>query len=141
MSLLNYLNENISLEKERTIDDLRNLGHEIKKNNLFMKQKAENLPIEINNISSWSLLSNPERIQRDFNFENIKEVTYFVNELLIYQEEIKHHAKLSILDKTVSVTSYTHDLQAVTFLDDKIKKFCNNIYDDLLHLKKVKNER
>jgi pterin-4a-carbinolamine dehydratase len=141
MSLLSFLNENISLQKERSIDDIRNLSNNIKKNDSKMKQSAENLPISIEDDGEWSVLPHPERIQRNFNFDHIKEVIYFSNELLKYQEEINHHAKIEIQNKSVRVSSYTHDIQAVTFLDDKIKKFCNDIYDDLNHLKKVRNER
>ena len=58
-----------------------------------------------------------------------------------YQVKIGHHSKITIQDKFVRVESYTHDIQAVTFLDNKIKKFCDEMYDDLLHLKKVQSER
>jgi pterin-4a-carbinolamine dehydratase len=141
MSLLNYLNENISLQKERSIDDIRNLSNNIKKNDSYLKQNAEILPISIESDAEWSLLQEPERIQRDFRFDNLKEVIYFTNELMKFQTKINHHSKIEIQNKIVRITSYTHDIQAVTFLDDKIKKFCNEVYGDLLHLKKVRNER
>jgi len=141
MSLLSYLNENIDLQKERSIDDIRNLSNNIKKNDSRMKQNLENLPISVEDDGEWSVLPYPERIQRDFKFDHMKEVIYFTNELVKYQEEINHHAKITIQNKSVSVVSYTHDIQAVTFLDNKIKKFCDNVYDDLNHLKKVRNER
>jgi pterin-4a-carbinolamine dehydratase len=140
MSLLSYLNENLSLEKERSIDDIRNLSN-FKKHDSKMKQSAELLPISVDDVSEWSVLPFPDRLQRDFNFDNNKEVIYFSNELIKYQEEINHHAKIVIQNKVVRVISTTHDIQAITFLDDKIKKFCDDLYDDLLHLKKVRDER
>ena len=64
--------------------------------------------------------------------------TYFNNEIPKIISDIYDNEKYLKSQEYKKIQSVS---VVFTDLDDKIKKFCNNIYDDLLHLKKVRNER
>ena len=55
----------------------------------------------------------------------------FVNELFKYQFQINHHCKIIIEGLDVTVETYTHDVNGITMQDKKIKKFADELFDDL----------
>ena len=61
--------------------------------------------------SYWTTLENPERLLREFIFENFKSLLYFVSEILKEQEQMQHHAEMLIDNRRVLITTYTHDFK------------------------------
>jgi len=84
--------------------------------------------------SDWTTFTDPERISRTFNFDKSNHLKYFITELLSYQEKVQHHAKITIEHGSVSVETYTHDINSVTQQDISLAKFCDEIYDDVTFL-------
>jgi len=94
---------------------------------------SSDLPIDAEP-SAWIMISNPERIVRVFTFETFNHMTYFTSELMRYQEEVQHHAKMTISFRDITVESYTHDIDAVTRQDLALAEFCDEIYGDVIFL-------
>jgi len=92
------------------------------------------LPIEVET-SKWVTKSNPERLVRRFSFESFDSLMFFLNELLGYQEEKMHHADITVSNREITVSSYTHDIDKVTDLDLSLSGFCDEIYEDLQFMK------
>jgi pterin-4a-carbinolamine dehydratase len=125
MSLVRFLNE--SKEREEISPDSvvgKILG------TLSTTIPSEGLPVNAES-SEWETFTDPERISRKFEFLKFSHLSYFVNELLMYQEEHRHHAKMTIENREVTVESYTHDINAVTQQDINLSKFCNELYEDV----------
>ena len=55
---------------------------------------------------------------------------YFIDELLLEQERMNHHALIQIEHRVVSIESYTHSINAVTEQDLILAKFCDEIFED-----------
>ena len=83
--------------------------------------------------SYWTALENPERLFREFIFENFKSLLYFVSEILKEQERIQHHAEILIDNRKVLITTYTHDFNGVTKRDKDFTRYCDEIYSDIFY--------
>lgn len=80
--------------------------------------------------SEWIFLDEPERLVRRFSFERFSHLTYFLNELLAYQEHEKHHARITVEGRDVTIETYTHDIERVTLSDKNLAAFCDEIFAD-----------
>ena len=136
MSLLSLLNENKS---EKTFNDLKSFGDTLSGSNIVKYEDNLDLPIVTNEQSEWEILSDPERMRRKYFFDDMKEVTYFFNELYKYQFNLNHHCKILVDNLTVTVETYTHSFDGITESDIKIKKYSDDLYGDLNYFKR-KNE-
>ncbi|MAE86662.1 MAG: hypothetical protein CMB80_28265 [Flammeovirgaceae bacterium] len=125
MSLVRFLNE--AAHKEE-ISPLSPVGKIL--GSLSTTIPSGDLPVTAES-SEWATHTDPERISRTFEFLKFSHLNYFVNELLAYQEERQHHAKMTIESREVIVESYTHGVNAVTEQDIKLSKFCNELYEDV----------
>ena len=63
--------------------------------------------------SEWSVLLNPERLSRIFEFNGPREVKDFVTHLIFEQEEMGHHAKIVIENTSVTIETYTHNMRGM----------------------------
>ena len=90
-------------------------------------------PIEAKS-SDWVTIPDPERIVKVFNFLTFNHMSYFINELMRHQEEVQHHAKITIGFRDITVESYTHDIESVTRQDLALAEYCDEIYGDVIFL-------
>ena len=81
--------------------------------------------------SEWEVYQEPERLIRMFEFDNQEMLREFVSNLLDYQEESHHHAKIIVEFEKVIVETYTHDIDAITSQDLDLAKFCDDLYTDI----------
>jgi pterin-4a-carbinolamine dehydratase len=100
---------------------------------------AERLPIKVIK-SEWYVSKEPPRLSREFKFNNFSHLKYFLDALLDYQEDSHHHASTLIDHRVVIVETYTRDLDMVTELDMDLATFCDEVYEDILHLNKISGE-
>lgn len=89
----------------------------------------KSLPVEPSK-TEWNVVSDPERLVRVYEFNKERELMNFVNDLLAYQSDAGHHAKLTIEHKKVEVQVYTHHIERVTNLDKEYAKMCDMIFAD-----------
>lgn len=92
-------------------------------------QTTGDLPISASS-SDWITLESPERLSKTFSFSTTSKLRYFINEVLSYQDKIKHHALVVVLGNDITIESYTHDVNAVTNQDLKLARFADEIYED-----------
>jgi pterin-4a-carbinolamine dehydratase len=90
------------------------------------------LPVEVRK-SEWTVISTGEieKLVRKFEFEDAKRVKDFVTHLIFEQEEMQHHARIVIEGNSVTVEAYTHNVDAVTELDQELATFCDQLYRDV----------
>jgi len=89
--------------------------------------------------SGWITVQDPERLIKTFLFDTSIHLAYFVSELMLYQEEVKHHAKIIIDFRDVTVETYTHDIDSVTRQDISLTEFCDELYGDISFLDYSRN--
>ena len=80
---------------------------------------------------TWEVVDSPKRLIKDFEFSEFNRMVDFLSELLEYQEEVNHHAKITTDYRTVRVESYTHDVDDVTELDKELANTADMIYRDV----------
>ena len=96
----------------------------------------EMLPIDAEP-SEWKTMESPERLSRSFQFDDAKSIKFFIDELFEERERLHHHALITIDYRTVTVETYTHDVNSVTEQDQKLAKFCDEVYEDIRYIDMV----
>lgn len=92
--------------------------------------ERSDLPIEITK-NEWSVLKDPERMHRVYDFKGRPgALRFFVEELLEYQEKLGHHSEITITAMEVRVEVYTHGIQRITNLDKELAREADSIYQD-----------
>ena len=89
-------------------------------------------PITPVDISSWEVVTDPRRFMKRYEFNSAATLVSFVDEILEYQENVGHHAKLTIDYREVIIEVYTHDVNDITELDQEFARTADEIYLDVL---------
>ena len=125
----------VESSEKKSFSDVRQFGNNLSGANVSYEDVDNELPIVSVGTSEWETLHNPTRLSRSYDFENKKELMYFLNEILEYQFDINHHITAVVSGYSVKVETYTHELGDITELDLKIKKHADEIYGDLQYFK------
>jgi len=80
----------------------------------------------------WEVADGPERFVRRFEFADRRRLISFVNEVLGFEDGVKHHGELKVTAKTVDIAVYTHTVEAITELDQEYIQAVDKIYQDVL---------
>jgi pterin-4a-carbinolamine dehydratase len=119
------------VESKSSEVDLEKLSSSLFGSKIFDADPSDEIPISVSGSSEWEILTNPERLQRTYEFKDMKQVMYFFNELYKYQFDINHHCKIVIDNLQVIVETYTHSFDGITIQDKKIKKLADELYTDV----------
>ncbi len=90
----------------------------------------ENVPVVAQDAFDWKIESHPNRLVKSFLFKDRQAQRNFVNDLMEYEEEIKHNAKIVIEDTSVTISVYTHYLEDITEMDQEYAYVADEIYKD-----------
>ena len=80
--------------------------------------------------SEWEKVESPERLIKDYSFSNRSAALEFLRQLLLYEDSVQHHAKITIDYADVRVEVYTHDISRITELDIEYANVADQIYTD-----------
>jgi pterin-4a-carbinolamine dehydratase len=105
-------------------------AHEELSTGMFGFNSADPCPIKPFQ-DKWSVIDNPKRLARDFVFYDFLEMKNFLNELIEYQEDAHHHAKIIVDHRTVRIEVNTRDLEEITELDKEYSGFVDMIFRDV----------
>lgn len=100
--------------------------------------KSVGLPIVVMN--KWETQGNPRRLTKIYRFRRMSDRTIFVNELLEYEEKVKHNADIFLSEDIVKVELMTRDVQQITELDKEYARFSDEIYKEIIISKPSKEE-
>ena len=64
-------------------------------------------------------------------FNDFRKMYDFISDFLVYQEKMGHHAKITIDRLSISVETFTKDVNSVTELDLELVKYCDALYEDV----------
>ena len=90
---------------------------------------------------TWEVADQPQRLLKDFKFENFFYLKNFLNEALEYQEEINHHATITVNHLSIRIEVFTHDVEEVTEIDLEYAKAVDLIYEDIQYYKSEDERR
>jgi len=80
---------------------------------------------------TWQVVGSPERLSRRFKFLNRARMIDFVNEVMVYEDQVAHHAMIRSDHLSVDIEVYTHDLNRITNVDREFAKSVDAIYEDV----------
>ena len=82
----------------------------------FLPGASESPPI-VPTSFTWERVSDPSRLMKEYQFDSHSEMSLFLQDLLVFQQDFDHHAKITCDYPKVIVEVYTHDVNDVTELD------------------------
>lgn len=91
--------------------------------------------------SEWQIADGPERLTRLFSFKTLQQRALFVEYLFEMEEKTNHSAKITIEGLDVTVEIWTHDLNKVTELDKEYANSCDEMYEDVILVRFLEDER
>ena len=91
------------------------------------------MPIKIKR-ATWQHLSNPKRLSKTFIFDNLLQRLFFINEIMKSAEQLQHDIKIVLESNTITIETYTHDMNDVTEIDLEIAKTADLIFKDAMYV-------
>tara|TARA_B100000131_G_scaffold322823_1_gene378249 strand:- start:6217 stop:6597 length:381 start_codon:yes stop_codon:yes gene_type:complete len=98
----------------------------------FLLSESQNMPIKPD-IIKWKVVTDPERFMRRFEFSSRSRLIDFLGEVLELEDEMNHHAKITISHLHIDIEVYTHSIDCITELDIEYTSSVDQIYEDVLH--------
>ena len=83
--------------------------------------------------STWEVVTDPRRLHKTFEFNSHYEYINFINEMLVYEQDSDHFAKLMCEYPSIVIEVYTHDVDDITELDKLYATTADQIYEDILN--------
>ena len=80
---------------------------------------------------TWERVSDPNRLMKTYEFETHRSMVMFVQEILSFQQEFDHHAKMTVDYPQVIIEVYTHDVNDITELDTEYARSADEIRHDV----------
>lgn len=102
---------------------------------------SNDLPIVVSNadhpiiaIEKWK--ASDQALQKKFIFESYEDRNLFLNSIFEHEEEVGHHATISINDLDVNISLSTKDVNKVTELDKEFARYLDISRRDLAYNRK-----
>ena len=99
-------------------------------------KEDKTLPITVKK-ETWQHLSNPKRLSKTFIFDNLSQRLFFINEIMKSAEQLQHDIKIVLESNTITIETYTHDMNDVTEIDLEIAKTADLIFKDAMYVSSV----
>ena len=81
--------------------------------------------------SDWIRTEDPEMLQRVYLFTRAKNLIYFLEDVIQFQEEMHHHGKILVDHMQVMVQISTKKIERITDLDVEWARKVDEIYEDV----------
>jgi 4a-hydroxytetrahydrobiopterin dehydratase len=101
-----------------------------KRNTNSFSLNEEKLPVRTKSSMDWERLLSPNRFKKRFKFKNRSKMMDFLNDVVEYENEVVHHAQITIRYKTVTFEVWTHGIKDITEVDVEYARMVNEIYKD-----------
>jgi len=79
----------------------------------------------------WETLESPRRLAKTYEFDNRMKLKEFIRELMDYEDQVNHHASITVDYGKVSIEIFTHSINSVTELDYEYAKMADMIFRDV----------
>ena len=81
----------------------------------------------------WERMTDPERLGKSFEFRSHSEYRSFLQEIMQYETETNHYAKIVCEFPKVHIEVYTHDVNGITELDLEYAAEADDIRRDVAY--------
>jgi len=96
----------------------------------LLSEASSRLPVRTKEGNDWEKITGPNRYKKKFKFKSRERLSNFLNDVLVYEDEIQHHAEIMVRYKTITIVVWTHDLEDITEVDNDYVRMVNEIFRD-----------
>lgn len=89
------------------------------------------MPVTPKRVSRWERVASPRRLHATYEFKTQNEYALFLAEVLVYERETGHRAKIVCDYPTVTIEVYTKDVNEITEIDLEYAKAADDIFKDV----------
>jgi len=100
---------------------------------LPVKVTDEREALAINPMHKWTILEDPKRLVRQYDFRLRDQKRDFITGLLDYEDETSHQSKMTLFDDSVQVEVWTKGIDQPSELDKEYAKFADSLYRDIVY--------
>jgi len=86
---------------------------------------------ESEKIYDWKKVDSPERLIKDYQFSSRTTALEFLRQLLLFEDQFNHHAKIVVEYDSVRIEVNTHGIEEVTKLDLDYAQTADQIFLDV----------
>ena len=111
----------------RLVDLMNGYFEEMEKPQSAVLTEAK-LPVRTKEGNDWEKLSGPNRYRKKYKFKKRSHMANFLSDVFEYEDEVQHHAEITVRYKTVTILVWTHNLNDITEVDNEYVRTVNEIY-------------
>ena len=78
----------------------------------------------------WEVVESPRRLLKSYTFASPEHRKRFLIEFMEEQDQMHHHARMTIDENEIHVEIYTRDLNTITELDHHLARLADLIFTD-----------
>jgi len=78
----------------------------------------------------WEVVESPRRLLKSYKFMTPEHRKDFLIEFIEEQDQMKHHARMTIDENEIHVEIYTRDLNTITEVDHHLARLADLIFSD-----------
>jgi len=102
-------------------------------NSDYVVVKKTNTQIPVLATTKWELVDNKSGLKKTFVFRTHEQKCEFIKELLEWENDLGHHAKIDIEDKSVNLLVKTENVGIVTEIDKEYADFADVLYKQVVY--------
>jgi len=93
---------------------------------------VDEMPVNVSD-PGWEIKSDNEKnfLFRSYKFDDIKLLSYFLDEVLFLANKLNHHPNINIFNTEVSIKLFTMNMNDVSDVDIKMSKKIDEIIEDI----------
>ena len=80
----------------------------------------------------WEVKQDPIRWHKIFEIKNNNKFNEFIFNVLEFQNETNHHAKMIVMYPKIQIEVWTHGLMDITEIDNEWIETCDEIYREVM---------
>lgn len=100
---------------------------------ILPKMGRRELPVKPVDNSQWVKLTDPERLKREFTFEDRSVFREFLREVLDYEDSSGHSAVITLNDTSITVEVWTRGVDCVTEIDIDYTRELDQLAEDVIY--------
>lgn len=78
----------------------------------------------------WEIVESPRRLMKTYSFMTPEHRKSFLIEFMEEQDQMQHHARMTIDENEIHVEIYTRDLNSITEVDHHLARLADLIFRD-----------
>ena len=84
-------------------------------------------------VERWKVDEHTRRLTKKFQFRRLEDRNNFVQQMMTYELEIQHHARITIEEDNVTIEVVTKDVERITEIDREFATYADVVFKDVVY--------